>query len=307
MEPLGKKLQTARLAKKISLEEASRVTKIRAARLQEIEVEDFSSFSSLAYAKGFLLIYGKYLNVDVTPYLDAFETSRDVSVDGYSYLQESPGSPPLPLVRRQPMKRPALFPLIVAVGVLVLGLYLVKLILNVQRITPSHATAPVAVASATPTPTPAPTLAPTAVPIASPPEEMVAPRALPVEGTPASEALVTVPPAPGAGAPSSPSPTQPEVRRAQPVHPEDFSSPPPQRHTATALNEVGIAPVRLTYIRVTVDGSTQPVFDDWLDPSHPPLSFSGRHVTVRLLDRGAVQITKNGAVLAAGDADITFE
>ena len=70
MEPLGKKLQEARLRKKISIEEASRVTKIRAARLQEIENEDFSSFSSLAYAKGFLLIYGKYLDVDVSPYLD---------------------------------------------------------------------------------------------------------------------------------------------------------------------------------------------------------------------------------------------
>ena len=77
MEPLGKKLQQARLAKKISLEEASRVTKIRAARIQEIEAEDFSNFSSLAYAKGFLLIYGKFLDVDVSPYLDAFATSPE--------------------------------------------------------------------------------------------------------------------------------------------------------------------------------------------------------------------------------------
>src|SRR6185437_2402365 len=136
MEPLGKKLQEARLRKKISIEEASRVTKIRASRLQEIENEDFSSFSSLAYAKGFLLIYGKYLEVDVTPYLDAFETSREVSVDGYSYLQESPGTPPLPVVRRKPPKRPALLPFIIAVGVLVLGLYLIKLLLDIQRIAP---------------------------------------------------------------------------------------------------------------------------------------------------------------------------
>jgi cytoskeletal protein RodZ len=82
MEALGKKLQGARLAKNISLEEAARVTKIRPARIQELEAEDFSGFSSLAYAKGFLLIYGKYLEVDVTPYIDAFETSREVSVDG---------------------------------------------------------------------------------------------------------------------------------------------------------------------------------------------------------------------------------
>ena len=200
------------------------MTKIRAARLQEIEAEDFSSFSSLAYAKGFLLIYGKFLDVDVTPYLDAFETSHEVSVDGYSYLQEAPGNAPLPLVRRQPVKRPALFPFILAIGVLVLGLYLVKLILNMQRITSSHTPAPVAVASATPTPTPAPTVAPTAVPVASPAEEIVAPRALPVEGRRRLN-LVRPPTAPGTVAPASPSPTEPEVRRAQPVHPEDFPRP----------------------------------------------------------------------------------
>ena len=41
MEALGKKLQEARLAKNISLEEAARVTKIRPVRIQELEAEDF--------------------------------------------------------------------------------------------------------------------------------------------------------------------------------------------------------------------------------------------------------------------------
>src|SRR5437868_4743240 len=136
MEGLGKKLKEARLARNLTLDEAGRLTKIRPGRLEEIENEDFSSFSSLAYAKGFLLIYGKFLDVDVTPYLDAFETSREVSVDGYSYLQESPGTTPLPVARRQATKRPALMPLLIAIGVLVLGLWLVKLLLNIQRIAP---------------------------------------------------------------------------------------------------------------------------------------------------------------------------
>ena len=52
------KITRARLARNISLEEAARVTKIRPSRIQEIEAEDFSGISSLAYAKGFLLIYG---------------------------------------------------------------------------------------------------------------------------------------------------------------------------------------------------------------------------------------------------------
>ena len=293
MESLGQKLQQARLRKKITLEEASRVTKIRTARIQEIEAEDFSSFTSLAYAKGFLLIYGKFLDVDVTPYLDAFETSSHVSVDGYSYLQDAPSGAPPPIVRRQPVKRPALLPFIIAVGVLVLGLYMVKLLLNIQRITPSHSASPgtSAVASATPQPSAIPT------------DRIVAPRALPVEGPPASEALVTA-------APASPleavvaAPTEPEVRRAEPVHPEDLATPNVAR---SPINRVQITPMRKTYLRVTVDGQSQPAFDGWPDPSDPPLSFRGQRVTVKILERGAVQVTKNGAAIVPGDGDVKFE
>src|SRR6266550_521722 len=56
----------ARRARNLTLDEAARMTKIRPARLAEIEADDFSQFPSLAYAKGFLLIYGKFLDVDVT-------------------------------------------------------------------------------------------------------------------------------------------------------------------------------------------------------------------------------------------------
>jgi cytoskeleton protein RodZ len=293
MESLGQKLQQARLAKKITLEEASRVTKIRPSRIQEIEAEDFSSFSSLAYAKGFLLIYGKFLGVDVTPYLDAFETSSHVSVDGYSYLQDAPSGAPPPIVRRAPARRPALLPFIIAAVVLVLGLFLIKLLLDIQRITPSRPGAPDAAAATSATPRSAP----------SPIGNIVAPRALPVEGTPASEARVT-------GAPITtpetavPAPSEPEVRRAVAVHPEDLIAP---NVAPTGTNRLQITAVRKTHLRVRVDTDPEPAFEGWLDPSDPPLSFRGRHIKVKVLERGAVQITKNGAVLATGDADITFE
>jgi Uncharacterized protein conserved in bacteria len=95
IEGLGKKFQEARLARKLTLDEAARMTKIRPQRLAEIEADDFSQFPSLAYAKGFLLIYGKFLDVDVTPYLDAFEDPESVTVDGYSYLQENERAKPV--------------------------------------------------------------------------------------------------------------------------------------------------------------------------------------------------------------------
>src|SRR5438874_2323942 len=93
IEGLGKKFQEARRARNLTLDEAARMTKIRPARLAEIEADDFSQFPSLAYAKGFLLIYGKFLDIDVTLYVEAFEDSEHITVNGYSYLQEKPPHP----------------------------------------------------------------------------------------------------------------------------------------------------------------------------------------------------------------------
>jgi len=134
IEGLGKKFQEARLARKLTLDEAARMTKIRPQRLAEIEADDFSQFPSLAYAKGFLLIYGKFLNVDVSSYLEAFETSSAVTVDGYSYLQDNPAPKPTPTVVRAPKNRASLFPVVIGIVVLFGGFALMKLILDISRI-----------------------------------------------------------------------------------------------------------------------------------------------------------------------------
>ena len=145
IEGLGKKFQEARLARNLTLEEAARMTKIRPQRLAEIEGDDFSQFPSLAYAKGFLLIYGKFLDVDVTPYLDAFDDSESVTVDGYSYLQENERAKPVsaPVARRRPAatgpsNRVSPVPLIVGIVVLVVGFLGMKFLLNVQRLAPGR-------------------------------------------------------------------------------------------------------------------------------------------------------------------------
>src|ERR1051326_3372995 len=144
MEGLGEKFQKARQARNLTLEEAPQLTKIRPVRLAEIEPEDFSQFPSLAYAKGFLLIYGKFLDIDVTPYLEAFEGSENVTVDGYSYLQESAPPKPVrtPVVRRPSSERRSITPLIVGAIVLIVGFFMMKLILNIQRIAPRRPAAP---------------------------------------------------------------------------------------------------------------------------------------------------------------------
>jgi len=215
MEGLGKKLQDARNARGLTLDEVYRATKVRANRLEAIENEDFSQFDSLAYSKAAVLIYGKFLDVDVSPYLEAFETSENVTVDGYAYLQDNPAPPPSrPVVIRERSSggRGSLLPFAIGVIVLVGGFMAMKAILDVQRLKPAKT--PVTGASPAATATPEKIIAPHAAPAESNtplPEVTVAP-------TPQATVPVvtpTPPPAPMA------SPSEPEVRRAEPVNPKD--------------------------------------------------------------------------------------
>src|SRR3954462_6252191 len=196
IEGLGKKFQEARLARGLTLDEAARMTKIRPSRLAEIEADDFSQFPSLAYAKGFLLIYGKFLEVDVTPYMEAFETSdAGMTVDGYAYLQENPTPAPVraPIVRRRPARvrapsssssneRTSLMPLILGAGVIIAGFLVMKLILNLQRLGPQHVGEP-------PTPQTSQSVAPTIAPTVAAVSPSVAPSA---SIAPSAQAAATV-------------------------------------------------------------------------------------------------------------------
>lgn len=310
MEGLGHQLQQARLARGLTLDEAGRLTKIRPGRLAEIEAEDFSNFASLAYAKGFVQIYGKFLDVDVTPHLETFETSNEVTVDGYSYLQDTPAPrPSRPItVPRAPREHGSLLPFIIGVVVLVLGFTGLKFFLDVQRIKPRT------VGVASPTPAPATT-------------GLVAPRALPVEKTPAPVAAASVAPkttAPpvtrttpavstpvaAASAPPVAATAEPEVRRAEPVRADDLAAATGSASPAksSAVNRIEIRPLHKTYLKVVVDGNSDtPAIERWISSGDGPLKVSGQRVAIRVLDPSAVDIRKNGKHLADDDPDVTVE
>lgn len=303
IEGLGKKFQEARRARNLTLDEAARMTKIRPARLAEIEADDFSQFPSLAYAKGFLLIYGKFLDVDVTPYLDAFEDSERVTVDGYSYLQENERAKPVsaPVVPRRPVSsgryRVSPMPLIVGIVVLVIGFLLMKLFLNVQRLAPGRGE----------------------------PTAQVSPNASPVSPAPAQASPANVAAAPSVATTVSPAPTiapnlvaaaavmpsEPEVRRAKPVTRQDLAKAQEAANPSSAesgdQNRVAIRPLKRTYVRVTVgDENAKPAFERWVSPTDGTVEFRGKHVSIRVLDPEAVTITKNGKALEEGDEDVTL-
>ena len=307
IEGLGKKFQEARQARNLTLDEAARMTKIRPTRLAEIEADDFSQFPSLAYAKGFLLIYGKFLDVDVTAYLDAFEDSERVTVDGYSYLQENRPEKPVsaPAVPRRPAtagrpsragrNRISPMPLIFGIVVLVIGFSVMKLLLNVQRLAPGK-TESTAQASPSTSPATGSKPAPPGPASSAPSNVASAPSVAPT----ASSAPTLAPAAPG----------EPEVRKAKPVTREDLIKPQDTQNSSPAesgeQNRVAIRPLKRTYVQVTVgDGKGNPAFERWVSPADGPVEFRGKHVSIRVLDPDAVKITKNGKALEAGDQDVT--
>lgn len=316
IEGLGKKFQEARRARNLTLDEAARLTKIRPSRLAEIEADDFSQFPSLAYAKGFLLIYGKFLDVDVSPYLEAFEGSENVTVDGYSYLQDNPAPKPArtPIIPKS-TNRGSLVPFVIGVVVLLIGFSFMKLILNLQRIAPRSEAKNQAAAA---TPTASPVTSGTIIAQQAPPVEKVPAKAAAAASPIASATTVptsapVVVRTPAAVAAASPAPTkEPEIRRAEPVRQEDLAKAGVAENSpaaaSTGLNRVDIKPLKKTYIKVVVDSETEkPAFERWISPADGTVEFRGQHIAVRVLDREAVQIRKNGKVVAENDADVTIE
>ncbi len=66
--------------------------------------------------------------------------------------------------------------------------------------------------------------------------------------------------------------------------------------------------MKKTYIRVIVDDeSSTPAYERWLSPSDQAVEFSGKHINIKVLERDAVVIKKNGKPLTAGDEDVTIE
>ena len=315
IEGLGRKFQEARKARNLSLEEAARLTRIRQSRLAEIEADDFSNFPSLAYAKGFLQIYGKFLDVDVSPYLDAFETSSHITVDGYSYLQDAPAprAPRTQATRRNENARPSLIPFLLGLAILIAGFWFLRFISNLQRIAPRPAEA---TATATPSPT-APVariVAPRAEPVESPvpSDRVVAATATappPVTASPTIPVATPVPTAIAVATPTIPvaRAVEPEVRRAEPARPEEVAAAQAENQAANANapNLVDIKPLKRTYMRVTIDDDpTKPAFERWVSPSDGTVEFRGHRFSVTVLDRDAVQIRKNGKIVSNSDTDL---
>lgn len=168
----------------MSVADAARLTHIRPDRILDLEKDDYSNFPSLAYARGFLLIYARLLEVDVSQAVTRLENSNPVDIDEYEYLSGKPA----PLTRSLGTGRRVFAVLAGVVLFLFIVIFFTVHIINTwnrldvdsqkdhQAVQTTPAPVPTAIPVMTPLPGPGPTVA----------------RALPVN-TPAPEASPAAP------------------------------------------------------------------------------------------------------------------
>ncbi len=137
VETAGTKLRRMRILRQLSLEDVARGTRIGAARLADLEADEYSNFPSVAYAKGFLRSYAKFLDVDLKTYLEGFENGASFGLDDYQYLSEKPVC--VYRVQRRPQQRPRferkrLFATVSLLGMLAIAGFFWFLYLTAQRL-----------------------------------------------------------------------------------------------------------------------------------------------------------------------------
>ncbi len=174
----GKKLHDKRLEKQMSVADAARLTHIRPDRIIDLEKDDYSNFPSLAYARGFLLIYARLLEVDVAQAATRLENSNPVDIGEYEYLSGKPA----PLTRSLGTGR-WVFGILVAVAsifvaVIWMAIHVYNTKTRLDDIGALQKDQPLAVS------TPSPTAAPEATVASSATPEPVVVKAEPVVATP---------------------------------------------------------------------------------------------------------------------------
>ncbi len=104
-----------------------------------------------------------------------------------------------------------------------------------------------------------------------------------------------------------------EVRRAEPVHPEDLKKAQAAQ-AAAATPTPSPSPERKSFrgaagaqdLRPRGGGRRHGASERWVNPSEG-LQFRGRRIAIKVLDPSDVEIRKNGKLVAGSDVDVRLE
>jgi hypothetical protein len=274
----GKKLSQARLAKHLTIDEVAHATKLRPDKIVALENDDFSRFGSIAYGKGFLQIYARYLGIDLTEQLRSLEIpTNTVSISDYQYLNTP--LPPAPKQQRdrtlerggarRERRPPSVLPLFVVLGlgaVCFYGWYK----MTATRILP----VPPGVGA-----TPAAAVAPAASP-GQAGEEQPATGDRQVPGS------------------ASPLKTAGSDEKFLAAHSSSANRGPENVETGM-MNELIVEPLKKTWVKIRKNSpDSPPIFEDYLYPRGGALKLHGAKFFVEVADETAVQIRKNGHPIA---------
>jgi cytoskeletal protein RodZ len=330
----GKHLQKARTDRGLSVEQAAAAVRIRSTFLRALESSDLTKFPNAAYAKSFLLMYGRFLGVDLKPIAAQIDTTTQMKIEGYQYLTNRATEPqktkPEPEVDYSMAPAPkasgSWLPLLVLAGTILIAVVAFILWSNMNRLGDSQPAAPAKnPASSASAVEPLKNVPP------APPKPAPAEAASPV---PSTAGVPPLPPAamatPGISAPPA-APAEGEIPRARPISPvakiaatdsdalAEISPPKPRiissgtRATAPAPAPAPTAPVedegnlsaadpntfvlephRKTWVVIRTGPGGQAVFEDYLYPSAKPLRLPKGRYFIELRDADAVEITRGG-------------
>ena len=300
VESVGRKLQQARLARRLEIEDVAERTKIRPERIIDLEADVYSHFPNLTYAKSFLAKYARFLELDIQAELDQFQISPAISMGDYQYLSSTPAqsnSNPsrwTPKGFRVPPAVVVVLVLIVLVGVPVFS----YLALNIPRVAGTNFESSTDKASQS-------AVAPTR------PNDTASSDPASLKSLAAQSQTKESAGSPQPEVKTDAAQARVEVRRALPV---DGSQSAPQGETpsrtglATLEKKLEVRVIRRTYVKVTKDEEgTQPVFEGFAAPDGRPIVVEGKRFWVHAGDKGAVEVREDGQLVPGNSGDIVID
>jgi cytoskeletal protein RodZ len=332
-QDFGHRLAAAREARKLSVQEAAHATRMRSTYIEALESSALSRFPNAAYAKSFLLMYAKYLGVDVSDVAGAIDTTTQVGVGDFQYLssraeedrefQKAAADSRYDFVVARRESR-SWVPLIAAGAVAALAGVILMVWMNITRVADDSTAFQ---SKAAPTPVPAAAVQPVeakpglaearaladAAPKASaaaaanhsPVAEITAPR----------PTVVAVPPGTApAAVPVDDLPNVPKARPISPVasiaandsallaeipapaRPATAPAPPPSLVSVNKddADVVLLDPRRKTWVVIRPAPGGQPLFEDYLYPNARPMRLPPGKYYIELKEADAVAIVRNG-------------
>jgi len=338
----GKLLQKARTDRGLSIEQAAAAVRIRSTFLRSLEAGDLTKFPNAAYAKSFLLMYGRYLGVDVKSIALQIDTTTQMKVEGYQYLTNRAAGQPKPKAdpeltfsaAPEPKSSGSWLPLIVLAGTLVLALIVFVVWQNMNRLSDGPQPGP---AKSVPTPSPVIAVEPISkTPAPAAPTEIARAPVLPTGDVPPRPKIISVPGA-ATGTPG-------EIPRARPISPvakiassdsdaladlgparprvisPGSATPPPAAPPAVAPtiieddsglaadpNTIVLEPKRKSWVIIRAGPGGQTLFEDYLYPAAKPMRLPKGRYFIELRDAEAVEISRDGKPVGYSSPGVLLE